>query len=676
MKKNNIINNNVDAPLQNEMKMASDLIMYRALFSFSVLVVALYCFATFVPSSQYWGIHHLAFMPMIVQALMLAGMMIFFFPKIQLRSLEAISTISSAFNRKNRLQTIILTLLGLIALGWLFWVGRERLFLLGDGNILIRKIINMTGPGDIPEYFPREPLTGLILYYLREAMGIVEFSDFAQMPYRIISIVSGIGFVLCSGMLARSLFKKRTGAFLFFLFITGSGVLQLFFGYIEMYALSSLFFVLFLYLVVNNYRGNIAVIYPVIAFVFAVVTHLAMICFLPAVLYMLYRTGRRNIVEALIAIFAGGILAFIVYWLCGFSLESFSAVVFDGKPHTLPLVVHAGEQYAYSLFSMTHGTELVQLYLLISPFVLFMLACSLVIFRKEIAWHDPFLHTLLLSTAGGILLIFTINPELGMSRDWDAFAPLFISLVVTSGVVVLYFVPATKLLQRAFIMVASITMLHVGGWVALNANEERSLTRFETLPSEQTWRKQAIMTAYEELAVFHRSRKEGPRSVEYYRKYLSIDSTNPRIWASLGYVYKLMGDEPNQRSAYESAARRGLPDMAILMELGMLEIKYRNSEGAKLAFQKAVSLDALNAQARINLAQVLFSRGEYNEALEHFERTIELAPNALGAYVGAIYLYLHDKNKEKAKKTFEQYLRYAPPNFPQTDSLRKMLGQG
>ena len=144
-----------------------DIIFSKTVFASAMLFIAGYGYATLLPSSFNWGLHPLAFMPKVVQVLILLSMVALLFPKSQSWFLGMIESIVSGFPKLSRTQNIVLGLIGATIAGLFFWFGREQYYFLGDGYLLTRKIQLMKGLENIPEFYLTKSV--LVSLYLGHA---------------------------------------------------------------------------------------------------------------------------------------------------------------------------------------------------------------------------------------------------------------------------------------------------------------------------------------------------------------------------------------------------------------------------------------------------------------------------------------------------------------------------
>ena len=67
------------------------------------------------------------------------------------------------------------------------------------------------------------------------------------------------------------------------------------------------------------------------------------------------------------------------------------------------------------------------------------------------------------------------------------------------------------------------------------------------------------------------------------------------------------------------------------MERGLAAVEAENDEEAIIEFRNVIQLDPNDADAHFNLADALSTLGQLEEAVAHFERAVELRPEAEAA---------------------------------------------
>ena len=121
----------------------------------------------------------------------------------------------------------------------------------------------------------------------------------------------------------------------------------------------------------------------------------------------------------------------------------------------------------------------------------------------------------------------------------------------------------------------------------------------------------------------------------------------------------------NQTSKYS-------PTYRVLNNLGMAYTDVKQYDSAIETYQKAISIDPLNAVAYHNLANSFRDLDKKDLAVENYEKALALQPDFLFSYNALTQLYLDDKKYNMAIETLER-LKTANPT--QTDYIDKLIRQ-
>ncbi len=139
------------------------------------------------------------------------------------------------------------------------------------------------------------------------------------------------------------------------------------------------------------------------------------------------------------------------------------------------------------------------------------------------------------------------------------------------------------------------------------------------------------------------------------------------FWMVRGNVERDMGDPVAARISYERAVALDPGRGRGHAWIGCLDEEEGRYESAILRFRHALSIEE-DALARIWLAFALRKIGEFSEAKEHLERSIEVDPTNVDAYSGlADMLRLEDPRR--ALRIIERGIREDPED-PQARAVR------
>jgi tetratricopeptide (TPR) repeat protein len=270
---------------------------------------------------------------------------------------------------------------------------------------------------------------------------------------------------------------------------------------------------------------------------------------------------------------------------------------------------------------------------------------------------------------------FGINFDIGMSRDWDLLVPYNIALVIASAFAWFHFVGEQRLRQRLMVMMSAVTLLHTAGFVMVNAQVQPSIERFRTLRDPRVWGPAAMIYANEDLGTYYRELGDFTRAVEYYREGLAIDSTNSRRWLAVASVYQSLGQMDNYRYALEKAVDTGTRNIQVHIQLGQTALQEGNIDRAIETWKKGLDAEPNALILSYYIGATLADRKHaYEAALPYLLRAGRAFPNepeVLNA-IGACYYRL---GKTTEMKFYWGKLLQIAPNYPQANSIRKLLAQ-
>ncbi len=586
-------------------------------------------------------------------------MALFLFPTVQKTVLATLQRAVSSFQRGPRAarRGFLIGLFLPFAIA-LFWFGRERFLLLGDGTLILRLLKTIHHSSQIPDLFTHEPLPGLLMWKSWELCSVLGFLPSEAFPVQAVSIACGAISVALVSLISGSILRDPLERFIFFLFVVSTGTSQLFFGYVENYAPVCAGLLLFIWLSLLYLKGSVHLVLPSMAFGVLFTLHLLMLCMAPALLLLLsYAIRQKRTMEIPPSLVASVSVVVTILWLCGYSFGQFFDLFLQSQSHLLPLLNVTLGQQAYPLLSVRHFEEFANLQMLLAPFALVTPIAVACVCRTKASFQETRWAFLALVAAGGITCSLAINLDLGMSRDWDLLAPYSLGAVAAAGFACLRFLPENGIRRELMVMMIGISLLHTTGFICLNATENLALARFEMLPDRRIWGPKSLTAAYEELAIYFRRRADARRSVEYFRRYLSIDSLSSRIWGGLGNVYHLSGDTLNEVRAEEKAITLHTTLPEIYINLSSI---YAAQNRLAEALETAKTGLSFNPSSPISYNNVgvlmLHSNLPCETTQSYFIRALELDPSYADACFNAA-LCFHNLNKPSASKQyFQRYL--------------------
>jgi len=118
-------------------------------------------------------------------------------------------------------------------------------------------------------------------------------------------------------------------------------------------------------------------------------------------------------------------------------------------------------------------------------------------------------------------------------------------------------------------------------------------------------------------------------AIEWLDRAAESDPDNGRIFWMLAKIYESRGDGMKANAQYEKFAMAN-PDKApaAFYNIGQDAFKKRNREEAAVAFRKALELDPEYAEAHLQLGYCLVGMAEFDNAVRHLRKFLELEPNS------------------------------------------------
>jgi len=507
--------------------------------------------------------------------------------------------------------------------------------------------------------YKREPLIGSCIALLSNIFIVLKRSNPIEDAYIWLSILSGICFIIIAWRFVRYYTANRIEHFLLFIFLMSTGISQLFFGYVENYAPSAAGILLFLLLGVAYLRGNISIVWAVIAYGVLFTLHFGALILLPAFAFLLYITiKRKQTGEFAASLFLAGAIVYILLQLSLYPLEQIKNVLSASGHHIMPFSLPLDKYQSYLFFSVSHLLDVVNFLFLSCPIAIILLLLSRIMIwrkRKTISIETRFL---LLAGLCGSIFIIILNCDIGMSRDWDVLAPISLGIPIAAIALWNTVEYERKLKNQILIMLCVVSLLYTGTWVGVNTDETRAKERFKVLPDNHLWGKQANLYAYEDLAIYHRDQGNYDEAIQYYQKYITLDSTNQRLWRKLAETFQLAGHEKQAIEVYETMLHLGMSNYQIMSNLGVLLNNEQRFSEAMVQFKSAEECAPEDPITKYNIGlTIIRSEQAYKKAIPYFLNAIQLDSTFSQAYNRAAQCYFMLGDSTKANQMIIQLLK-------------------
>jgi len=391
----------------------NDLLLKLSLI-FYFLILLIFFLVSFFPEGRAWGVSFWGYFPKYIPIILfLVGLLVPVGLWLSQKSKE-INTPDFESKDSNTTYFIIAGVI-VVVFGLLFYFFRATNHFLGDGY---QNLVRLT---ENPLVKPREMGETMAHIWVKSLFSSKEGGVAALLSYQVISIGTGVIFMIVTAMTAARLFKPKVERLLYFLGVISGGFVLLFFGYVENYSMFVLSVGVFCQvgLLIACHKLSRWWSIPITAL--AIFFHILGVTLLPAFVYLiisgsklgdiLSRLNNKLKIICALVVLAALFMVFSHYY----SNSLYFRFAF------IPPLATRFTVEGYTLFSLKHIADYLNLWMVLLPsfgifiVLLFFVPLSSLIKKREYR----FLIVLFLSTAGAV---FIFDPKIGMPRDWDLFS--------------------------------------------------------------------------------------------------------------------------------------------------------------------------------------------------------------------------------------------------------------
>jgi len=264
------------------------------------------------------------------------------------------------------------------------------------------------------------------------------------------------------------------------------GSMQLFFGYVENYTIVSLCLLVTLFLAWHALRSDIPPVWPVLGLSITNAFHPSTVFLWPGMLVLVWLCRKRSYASLTAALWQTMLPPLIVggavFGLMesgGHGLSSLLGVDRPGGGDGIwfvPLFETTTEWQRYTMFSVAHILDWLNVHLLISPFGLPLIILSLItVYRFPITLFDQpqdkdYAIFLGVTATCYVLLTWLWNPDYGFQKDWDLFAPSAFVVTLLAGFLLVRVLPDRDRLKEGSLFVVTVALLHTSSWIFTNTH--------------------------------------------------------------------------------------------------------------------------------------------------------------------------------------------------------------
>ena len=608
-------------------------------------VILIHAVASFFPKERLWGVNHLAYFSFVPRWIMIILASLVLVPKVNTILYDAFASFFDLVDRnlrgiKRSYKYLVLSLGSMV----LFWVFRARTYLLGDGHLRGRELVEGA------TFSASEPLD----FYLH-ALAYRFLKLDAYQIYALISCLAGAVFVFSALWISHRMGKENRERVLVFLALVSMGSIQLSFGYKESYSLVyaavMVYFLLsFLYL-----KDKGSLLLASLALLASISLHLSAVYLLPSLIYLYlvdpqaetkpFSFGRMSRLVFLLSLLGAG---FIFLTAGGRGPGSIAS-------HLIPLV--GNESNAYSAFSGSHLMDMVNEQLLLSPAGVILWIVVIFCVRK-ISLKDRVTTFFVIVIALSLAFAFLMNPELGYARDWDLFSSTGLGYTLLGSYLVLNYLRESKIRRLNYVLLAvtSAALLSTLPWIYLNAQENKSVERFKVLLDLDA---KGAGYGHEILGYHYRERGLTNEETEEWEKALAAAKVE-RYAASLGIGYLQSGRYRESAAAFRRAIQLNPYSAQNYNNLGIALFNDGQYDEAKKQYETSIQMDSGFWMAHQNLGVLYNAVGQYDKALEAIKKAIQIYPGDFKMYLVLASVYNNMGKPKEIIPFLEDYLKRKP----------------
>ncbi|HTR81519.1 MAG TPA: tetratricopeptide repeat protein [Bacteroidota bacterium] len=626
--------------------------IFPLISAFVGAIAALDLWSAFNPTAWNWGFHVLAFYSIEIQIAVPFLMLLMLVPPVQFFLIDLMRSAVAFMNASSGILRWLLGVAAIGGLGFAFIHFHAATYFLGDGYGRLQSI-KAPGNSDIfsAAGFTEQPLAAFFVYQTSQLFNFFESSTPFEDAYLWLDVLSGLCFALIAWKGAGLFAGDGTDRVLTFLLFVASGTSLLFFGFVENDALGYVGIFLFLLLGVAFLQEKISLYWSIIAYGLVLSLNFCVAVFAPILAYLIFvGVQRKETMKAGAAIIVSALLFSAMLMISGYSPALLRQVLLDTTTGILSTTSATGKPQAYGMFSMNHLADISNLFLFCSPAALALFTVAVVSMmktKKRLSDGEWYMLLVLVCAIGAIVLM---NCTIGMSRDWNVAVPFIAGVSVAVVAFWMFIVEDRETRQRVVMILTVVMSLQTVVWVGLYADEPRSVAQFETLEEGKLWGTQACLSAYAELAQYHRERREYAQAAVCYERYVAIDSTNYHMWLDCARMEQTAGNYDKAVDAYKVLAQSGPATPDILAPLGVLLARLGRFDEGFFYLKEAEKLSPESPKIKNDIGALFANEKKYAKALPYFLDAVRLDPNFQGGYFNAASCYTALGDNEKARE--------------------------
>jgi hypothetical protein len=620
----------------------------------ALALAGIYSIGYFRPSALNWGFHALGFLPwqfFILYLVVLAAILI----SITRGNIENIVAALARSMERTPVRFFMISTAIVIAGAILF---RIHIPLLGDGFYLVKNY-SEAFRGAAPLYPRDEPLATYYFAAVFSALGIPTYEEFLN-AFLIADLLLAVGFMINVFIIARTIFTDPYSRLLTFMIVLVLPYMQLFFGYVETYG--AVLFALSFWINVSVLYLHKRISFFILpgAFLIMALTHYLTVLTLPSLLLLTFLEFKNNGPKRLIVGFGialGIILSLLV--MIQFNVEQFSSQVPYSHILSFSKSSDVLENYAqaYTMFSSYHAIDLLNIAILMCPFILVLFVLMPGRFMTSMT-TQPLTQFLFCASMPVMAFLCIVKFDLGAARDWDVFSSYVFILVI---LVIFLLIGKTKTLPvKTMSIIILVSLLHSSLYWYMNSTTGAALKRYGSLFDSRLLSQNGFYGASLQLSLYYHQINEPREPVVIWKKYASLFPNDERGYTNIINNLNEGADDAGILNTYQQWRSNNPNDTTLngdfsgfCLSAGKRFFDSKKYLDAEQCFRSAIALDSVHPKPLNNLGSVLAVQGKLGDAMNMFEKALALD----STYTDALYNLGSaniDAGKKKEGRTYLQ----------------------
>jgi tetratricopeptide (TPR) repeat protein len=641
----------------------------KIVFTFCFIFILLHIWGAANPSHINWGFQSFAYYDIVTSVIVLILIVTLFIPSILRFWMRTLGQVTEIFSALPKIVVFLGCAAILIFLSLQF---PSRGLLLGDSKLILLTTNELPENPLVSANFRNQPLVLTSLHGMESMLAFIGIHGIKNI-YIWMDIIAGIIFL---GIVYLFLLNEKMSNIekvFAGLFIFAGGGSQFFFGYIENYALLYAFTAGYIVTALLALQKRIHVIIPVILFLGIAGLHLGALIFFPSIILLLILSWQNNKRTVIVLTTLLPVLLLFLVYLSNYGMYQFIVRIQTAFSHDFLPFVKPIPGVPYTVFSLIHLVEWINLNFIIVPLGLIPVIIILIANRRKIWQNNKELLFLLTTAVCGLIFTFIMTPALGMFRDWDLMASFFIPLIFLSLYLITYYFSG-NVRKQLIAVIALISITHTAFRIGVNADEDRHVRHAETMAQPSLLSTFAQQLFYDRLANVFWERKDYAKTKFWYERYLTIDSTNPRIIANLSDAYKKLNETENMFRMLRRSAELGTKNPGVYINLGVEYYRHGDIQNAIRVMEQGLKIDPKQPICHANLGLYYLQLDKYEQAADHFENSLRFGMRdpIVIKHAGNARFALH--NYAKAMEHYNNYFRINPSDSLVKEKITKLKG--